>query len=72
MIAPKRLYEKAPVLSPEEAADMVVEAIIRQTIRIAAGRRVFGEAFLAIRRRRGGATRRPKSRPPTRRPSCNY
>ena len=35
MIAPTKLYQDAPTLSPEEAADLVVEAIIRRPDRIA-------------------------------------
>lgn len=35
MIAPTKLYENVPTISPEEAADMVADAIIRRPIRIA-------------------------------------
>jgi short-subunit dehydrogenase len=35
MIAPTKLYDDLPTLSPEEAADMVVDAIIRRPDRIA-------------------------------------
>ncbi|MBP9806279.1 MAG: SDR family oxidoreductase [Candidatus Accumulibacter sp.] len=42
MIAPTRLYDQVPTLSPEEAADLVVEAIIHQPVRIATRLGVFG------------------------------
>ncbi|HET7729293.1 MAG TPA: SDR family oxidoreductase, partial [Usitatibacter sp.] len=35
MIAPTRLYENVPTLSPEQAADLVVEAIVHRPVRIA-------------------------------------
>ncbi len=35
MIAPTKIYENVPTISPEEAADMIAEAIIERPIRIA-------------------------------------
>ena len=35
MIAPTKLYEHAPTLTPEEAAELVVEAIVKRPSRIA-------------------------------------
>ncbi|MBK4737632.1 SDR family oxidoreductase [Noviherbaspirillum pedocola] len=35
MIAPTRVYEHVPALTPEEAAELVVEAIIRKPVRVA-------------------------------------
>ncbi|MEM9058772.1 MAG: SDR family NAD(P)-dependent oxidoreductase, partial [Pseudomonadota bacterium] len=35
MIAPTKLYQNVPTISPEEAADMVVEAVVKQPKRIA-------------------------------------
>ena len=35
MIAPTKLYEEMPAISPEEAADMIADAIIRKPQRIA-------------------------------------
>ncbi len=35
MIAPTKMYENVPTIGPEEAADMVADAIIRRPIRIA-------------------------------------
>jgi NAD(P)-dependent dehydrogenase (short-subunit alcohol dehydrogenase family) len=42
MIAPTRMYENVPTLSPEEAADLVVEAIVYKPVRIATRLGVFG------------------------------
>jgi NAD(P)-dependent dehydrogenase (short-subunit alcohol dehydrogenase family) len=42
MIAPTRMYEKVPTLSPEEAADLVVEAIVHKSVRIATRLGIFG------------------------------
>lgn len=41
MIAPTRLYEHVPTISPDEAADMIGEAIVRKPIRIATRLGVF-------------------------------
>ena len=35
MIAPTKLYDQVPTLSPEDAAEMIVEAIIHKPVRIA-------------------------------------
>ena len=42
MIAPTKMYEKVPTLSPEEAADLVVEAIVYKSVRIATRLGIFG------------------------------
>ena len=42
MIAPTRMYENVPTLSPEEAAGLVVEAIVHRPVRIATRLGVFG------------------------------
>jgi len=42
MIAPTKMYENVPTLSPEEAADLVVEAIIHKPVRIATRLGIFG------------------------------
>ena len=42
MIAPTKMYENVPTLSPEEAADLVVEAIIYKPVRIATRLGIFG------------------------------
>ncbi len=41
MIAPTKIYENMPTLSPEEAADMVVEAIVDKPVRIATRLGIF-------------------------------
>ena len=43
MIAPTKLYEQLPALSPEEAADFVVDAVIRRPVRIATRLGIFGQ-----------------------------
>jgi NAD(P)-dependent dehydrogenase (short-subunit alcohol dehydrogenase family) len=45
MIAPTRLYDDVPTLSPEEAADLVIEAIIRRPDRIATRLGLFGKTL---------------------------
>jgi NAD(P)-dependent dehydrogenase (short-subunit alcohol dehydrogenase family) len=42
MIAPTKIYENLPTLSPEQAADLVVEAIVYKPVRIATRLGVFG------------------------------
>jgi hypothetical protein len=48
MIAPTRMYENVPTLSPEEAADLIVEAIVYKPVRIATRLGVFGAVSHAI------------------------
>ena len=48
MIAPTKMYENVPTLSPEEAADLVVEAIVYKSVRIATRLGVFGAVAHAI------------------------
>jgi NAD(P)-dependent dehydrogenase (short-subunit alcohol dehydrogenase family) len=48
MIAPTKMYENVPTLSPEEAADLVVEAIVYKSVRIATRLGVFGAVSHAI------------------------
>jgi NAD(P)-dependent dehydrogenase (short-subunit alcohol dehydrogenase family) len=48
MIAPTKIYESVPTLSPEEAADLVVEAILHRPVRIATRLGVFGAVSHAI------------------------
>jgi len=42
MIAPTKMYENVPTLSPEQAADLVVEAIVYKPVRIATRLGIFG------------------------------
>jgi NAD(P)-dependent dehydrogenase (short-subunit alcohol dehydrogenase family) len=48
MIAPTRLYEHVPTLTPEQAADLVVDAIIHRPVRIATRLGIFGEVLHAV------------------------
>jgi NAD(P)-dependent dehydrogenase (short-subunit alcohol dehydrogenase family) len=48
MIAPTRMYENIPTLSPEEAAGLVVEAIVRKPVRIATRLGIFGAICHAV------------------------
>jgi NAD(P)-dependent dehydrogenase (short-subunit alcohol dehydrogenase family) len=48
MIAPTKIYTQVPTLSPEEAADLVVEAIVYKPVRIATRLGVFGEVLHAL------------------------
>ncbi len=48
MIAPTKFYQNVPTLTPEEAADLVVEAIIRKPVRIATRLGVFGQVVHAF------------------------
>ncbi len=48
MIAPTKIYSQVPTLSPEEAADMVAEAIVYRPVRIATRLGVFGEVLHAL------------------------
>ena len=42
MIAPTKMYESVPTLAPEQAADLVVEAIVYKPVRIATRLGIFG------------------------------
>ena len=42
MIAPTKIYESVPTLSPEEAAALVVDAIVNRPVRIASRLGIFG------------------------------
>ena len=48
MIAPTKMYENVPTLSPEEAAGLVVEAIVYRPVRIATRLGIFGAVCHAI------------------------
>jgi NAD(P)-dependent dehydrogenase (short-subunit alcohol dehydrogenase family) len=48
MIAPTKIYENVPTLSPEEAAGLVVEAIVHKPVRIATRLGVFGAVCHAV------------------------
>src|SRR5258706_2530347 len=48
MIAPTKLYNHVPTLLPEQAADLVVEAIVYKPVRIATRLGIFGEILHAV------------------------
>jgi NAD(P)-dependent dehydrogenase (short-subunit alcohol dehydrogenase family)/thioester reductase-like protein len=48
MIAPTKIYNNVPTLSPEEAADMLCEAIVYEPVRIASRLGIFGEVLHAL------------------------
>jgi NAD(P)-dependent dehydrogenase (short-subunit alcohol dehydrogenase family) len=48
MIAPTKMYDSVPTLSPEEAAELVVQAIVYKPVRIATRLGVFGAVCHAI------------------------
>ena len=48
MIAPTKFYDNIPTLSPEEAADLVVDAIIHKPVRIATRLGIFGAVLHSL------------------------
>ena len=48
MIAPTKMYESVPTLTPEEAADIIVEAIVERPVRIATRLGTFAQIFYAL------------------------
>ncbi len=48
MIAPTKIYNNVPTLTPEQAADMIVEAVVYEPVRIATRMGVFGEVLHAL------------------------
>ncbi|GAP35275.1 SDR family oxidoreductase [Piscinibacter sakaiensis] len=48
MIAPTKIYNNVPTLSPEEAADMIAEACVHKPVRIATRLGVSGELLHAL------------------------
>jgi NAD(P)-dependent dehydrogenase (short-subunit alcohol dehydrogenase family) len=48
MIAPTKIYSQVPTLTPDEAADIVVEGIVYKPVRIATRLGVFGEVLHAL------------------------
>jgi len=48
MIAPTKIYENVPTLSPEEAAGLIVDAIVHKPVRIATRLGIFGAVCHAI------------------------
>lgn len=48
MIAPTKMYANVPTLSPEQAADLVVEAILYKPVRITTRLGIFGATLHAL------------------------
>jgi NAD(P)-dependent dehydrogenase (short-subunit alcohol dehydrogenase family) len=48
MIAPTKLYQNVPTLSPEEAGDLIVRAIVYKPVRIATRLGIFGAVLHAL------------------------
>jgi NAD(P)-dependent dehydrogenase (short-subunit alcohol dehydrogenase family) len=48
MISPTKLYEQVPTLTPEEAADLVVDALIHKPVRIATRLGIFGAVLHSL------------------------
>jgi len=48
MIAPTKIYNNVPTLSPEEAAEMIAQACIAKPVRIATRLGIFGEVLHAL------------------------
>jgi NAD(P)-dependent dehydrogenase (short-subunit alcohol dehydrogenase family) len=48
MIAPTKIYQSVPTLSPEDAADLIVQAIVYKPVRIATRLGVFGQVLHAL------------------------
>ena len=48
MIAPTKIYNNVPLLAPEEAADLIADAIVRGPVRIATRLGIFGEVVHAL------------------------
>jgi NAD(P)-dependent dehydrogenase (short-subunit alcohol dehydrogenase family) len=48
MTAPTKIYDSMPLLKPEEAADMIVQACIEKPVRVATRLGIFGEVLHAV------------------------
>jgi NAD(P)-dependent dehydrogenase (short-subunit alcohol dehydrogenase family) len=48
MIAPTRIYQNVPTLSPEEAADLIVQAVVYKPVRIATRLGILGVVVHAL------------------------
>ncbi len=44
MISPTKIYDQAQVMTPEQAADMIAEAIVNRPTRVATGLGLFGQS----------------------------
>lgn len=48
MIAPTKIYSSVPTLAPEEAADLVVDAVVNKPVRLATRLGIFGQVLHAV------------------------
>ena len=48
MTAPTKIYDNMPLLKPEEAADMIVQACVDKPVRVATRLGIFGELLHAV------------------------
>lgn len=48
MIAPTRIYQNVPTLSPDDAADLIAQAIVYKPVRIATRLGIFGQVLHAL------------------------
>ncbi|HRK56188.1 MAG TPA: SDR family oxidoreductase, partial [Burkholderiaceae bacterium] len=48
MIAPTKIYQSIPTLSPDEAADLIVQAVVYKPVRIATRLGMFGQLLHAL------------------------
>jgi NAD(P)-dependent dehydrogenase (short-subunit alcohol dehydrogenase family) len=48
MIAPTKIYQNVPTLNPDEAADLIAQAIVYKPVRIATRMGIFGEVLHAL------------------------
>jgi NAD(P)-dependent dehydrogenase (short-subunit alcohol dehydrogenase family) len=48
MIAPTKLYNNVPLMAPEEAAELIADAIVRAPMRIATRLGIFGQIVNAL------------------------
>ena len=48
MIAPTKLYDSVPTLTPEDAANLICEAIVQKPVRVATRLGVFGQVLHAV------------------------
>ena len=48
MIAPTKIYQNVPTLSPEDAADLIAQAIVYKPVRITTRLGVLGEVMHAL------------------------
>ncbi len=53
MISPTKIYDQAQVMTPEQAADMIAEAIVNRPARVATGLGLFGQSVQTVAPRLG-------------------